>query len=203
MGRGVSSVFAAFAVVIGSYSALSPAVAGEVSVRAGSSQVNVALTSIREARFKTVIRQQYDFSCGAAAVASLLTYHYGRPTKEQDVFRVMWQNGDQASIRRLGFSLLDMKAYLATRGLRADGFRISLDQLRKAGIPAITLISIKGYRHFVVVKGMRDDKILVGDPALGVNIVPRKTFEQSWEGIVFVIRDEVAVAKRNYNAKRD
>src|SRR3546814_6408724 len=32
--------------------------------------------------FRSVIRQRYDFSCGSAALATLLTYHYGAPTSE-------------------------------------------------------------------------------------------------------------------------
>lgn len=180
-----------------------PAVSGEVSVQLGGSHLRVPVTSIREARFKTIIRQQYDYSCGSAAVASLLTYHYDRPTSEADAFRAMWAVGDQASIRKLGFSLLDMKRYLAQQGLRADGFRVSLDKVEAARIPAITLINTSGYRHFVVIKGIRDGKVLVGDPALGVRIYPRKQFEAIWEGIVFIVRDETEVGRRNFNTDRD
>ena len=32
--------------------------------------------SIKEARLAGIVRQQHDFSCGAAAVATLLTYHW-------------------------------------------------------------------------------------------------------------------------------
>ncbi len=32
---------------------------------------------------KKVIRQQYDLSCGAASVATILTYYFGMPTSEQ------------------------------------------------------------------------------------------------------------------------
>jgi hypothetical protein len=40
----------------------------------------VQVTSLREARFKTIILQQFDYSCGSAAVASLLTYDDDRPS---------------------------------------------------------------------------------------------------------------------------
>ena len=63
----------------------------------------VPVTSLREARFRTTIRQQYDFSCGSAAVATLLTYQYNFPTTEQTVFANMYVNGDQAKIRAEGF----------------------------------------------------------------------------------------------------
>ena len=188
---------------IGCAGAANSATGGEVLLQLGGAQVRVPVTSIREARFKTVIRQQFDYSCGSASIATLLTFHYDRPTSETDAFRAMWSVGDQASIRKAGFSLLDMKRYLAQQGLRADGFRVSLDKIAEARIPAITLINTNGYRHFVVIKGIRGDQVLVGDPALGVKIWPRKQFEAMWSGIVFIVRDEIDVGRRNFNARKD
>lgn len=180
-----------------------PAGAGDVSVRLGGTGVSVPVMSMREARFKSIIRQQYDYSCGSAALASLLTHHYERPTSETEVFRAMWEIGDQESIKKHGFSLLDMKQYLESRGLSADGFRIPLEKLEEAKIPAIVLIDTQGYKHFVVVKGIRNDEVLLGDPALGTTIVPREDFKKAWQGIVFVIRDQLEVGQRNFNTERD
>jgi uncharacterized protein len=178
-----------------------PAAPGEVRIAAPGAGgfFRVPVKAMTERRFLGVIRQQYDFSCGSAAVASLLTYHYGRPTSEQDVFLAMWNVGDRERIRQSGFSLLDMKAYLATRGLNADGFRVPLDKLEEAGIPAITLIDLKGYKHFVLVKGMRDGRVLVGDPALGVKEVPQAEFERMWNGILFVVHDDMEAARETFN----
>jgi len=143
----------------------------------------------RDIPFRSVVRQQYDYSCGSAALATLLQYHYGRPTRESDAFAWMWKIGDQNAIQRVGFSMLDMRAYLQAMGYRADGFRISLDQLERMQTPAIVLLTIGQYKHFVVVKGIHPDKVLVGDPALGLLIIKRPVFEKLWNGIVFVIRE--------------
>src|SRR3546814_5009984 len=51
--------------------------------------------------FRSVIRQRYDFSCGSAALATLLTYHYGAPTSEAMPFRAMWEKGDREAIRKV------------------------------------------------------------------------------------------------------
>jgi hypothetical protein len=40
---------------------------------------NVLVKSMKERKFEQVVRQQYDFSCGSAALATLLTYHYENP----------------------------------------------------------------------------------------------------------------------------
>jgi uncharacterized protein len=138
-------------------------------------------------RFLTVIRQGYDFSCGSAALATLLRFHYNDPQTEPSVFMGMWRDGDRAQIRRLGFSLLDMKRYLAARGLAADGYRVDLAQIAKARVPGIALINTDGYKHFVVVKGIEAGRVLLGDPALGLRHVDVRTFAKMWNGIYFVL----------------
>ncbi len=167
-------------------------------VSGGTFTVN-KVTSLTEARYRSTIRQQYDFSCGSAALATLLTYHYQDIVTEPEVFKWMYDNGDQAKIRRDGFSLLDMKNYLEAHGYRADGYYVSLDKLADAGVPAIVLINLKNYRHFVVVKGVTDKKVLVGDPSAGVKIIPRDEFEKIWNGLVFIIRNKNIRAEKNFN----
>ena len=177
--------------------------AGETSIAIAGVNVNVPTTSIAGARFLSVVRQQYDYSCGSAALATLLTYHYNRPTKEEDVFISMFNTGDQAKIQKVGFSLLDMKRYLERRGLKADGFKMSIEKLVDLAAPAITLVTINGYRHFVVFKGFKDGEVVVGDPALGSRIMKAEQFQAIWNGIAFLIRSEPAVGRKNFNLARD
>lgn len=181
----------------------SPTAAGEAVVRAAGGSFSVPTVSLREARFQTVIRQQYDFSCGSAALATLLKHHYGIPTNEEVVFRSMYENGDRDVIQKAGFSLLDMKSFLARSNLRADGYEVTLDKLAELSVPAIVLVNTQGYRHFVVIKGIRDGEVLVGDPALGTRIYDRQDFENIWQGISFMIRDKTDVARANFNKDED
>ncbi len=147
----------------------------------------VHVTSLRDMPFRTVVRQQYDYSCGSAALATLLTHHYGRRTGEAAIFQAMYAAGDQLKIRNVGFSLLDMKRYLERQGLKADGYRWSAEDLKRAHSPAIALITVGNYRHFVIIKGYRGGKLLVGDPAQGLKLYPIDEFERVWNGVVFVV----------------
>ena len=163
---------------------------------------NVSTTSVAERKFKEIVRQQFDFSCGSAALATLLTYHYNRPTDEMTAFRYMYEKGDQEKIAQSGFSLLDMKGYLASLGLDADGYQSELETLASAGIPAIALMNYRGYRHFVVVKGVRRDSVLLGDPALGTRLVSRDDFLASWENsVLFIIKSEADVGRSFFNTE--
>lgn len=165
----------------------------------------VPLNSLKELRrqrvFRTTLQQKYDFSCGSAAVATLLTHQYDRPTKEDQVFAAMFERGNQAKIQRVGFSMLDMKRYLDSIGYQADGFEAKLDMIAEANVPAIVLINENGYNHFVVVKGVREDKVLIGDSATGTRIMARADLERIWENkILFVVRNHREQARFNLAA---
>ena len=163
-----------------------------------SGAYSVPVLSIKEARFRATMRQQYDFSCGSAALSTLLTYQYQYPVTEQAVFEEMFQRGDRNKIQREGFSLLDMKRYLDAHGFVADGFDAPLGKLEAVGIPAIVLINEHGYNHFVVIKGLRDGRVLLGDPAGGTRSMTQDAFQSVWvNGILFVISNRQDSARFN------
>jgi predicted double-glycine peptidase len=163
---------------------------------------SVQVKSIKELKYRAVVRQQYDFSCGSAAVATLLTHHYANAVNEQDVFLAMYKKGNRAAIHREGFSLLDMKQYLDERGYQSDGLYASLDDLARVGIPAIALIEVNGYKHFVVLKGVKNGEVMVGDPAAGLKLYRRSDFEKLWtNGILFVVRSRADIAKQHFNSE--
>ena len=113
----------------------------------GAGDIAVPVRSLQETRFSGVIAQQYDFSCGSAALATLLRYHYDYDVDEKTTFRGMWAHGDRDQIRALGFSLLDMKSWLASRGLAADGYQVDLDQIAASGVPGISMTTCGSISH--------------------------------------------------------
>lgn len=177
-----------------------PVQASEITVRVPhGGNYNMGLTSLKEARFKTTVPQHFDFSCGSAATATLLTYQYGLPVNEEQVFVKMYAHGDQAKIRKEGFSLLDMRRYLQSKGFEADGFELPIEKLAEEGVPAIVLLNDRGYRHFVVVKGLRNGRVLLGDPARGTRAMPVARFHELWDnGVLFVIHNRRDIARFNH-----
>ncbi|MFZ2029406.1 MAG: C39 family peptidase [Vitreimonas sp.] len=161
------------------------------------------VVSWRDMPFRTVVRQQFDYSCGSAAVATLLRFHYSQNIGESDVFRTMYEHGDQARIRQVGFSMLDMRNYLNAQGFATDGLRLSLDELAALQTPTIALITRSGYRHFVVVKGIQADDVLVGDPTFGLQTYSRAQFSAMWNGVVLAIRHTPNVNAAVYNSAQE
>jgi len=175
--------------------------AAAVELPLAGARFRVPVSNLKQLRFAATLRQQYDFSCGSAALATLLTHHYGYPVSEQQVFEQMFVHGDQKKIRKEGFSMLDMKRFLASSGFRADGFQLPLQKLVEAGLPAIVLVSDRGYHHFVVVKGIAQGRILLGDPSRGARAMSQADFEAIWVSkLLFVIHGYAGAARFNTRA---
>lgn len=153
----------------------------------GGGVVHKKVVSMREQRFTHLVRQHTDFSCGAAALATILRYAYGRDVGEEQVLRAMLQGSDAEQVRRSGFSLLDIKRYVERLGLRGRGYQITAAALEKIRVPVIVLLDIQGYKHFVVVRKTVGDHVYVGDPALGNRQMDKADFVDSWNGIVFAV----------------
>ena len=199
-------IFAPMLVVFYACLGIISAQAGQVflnglAVSGGNLDVNVV--SFQGRKFKTTVKQEYDFSCGSAALATLLTFTYHKPSTETQVFTSMFLNGDQPVIEKHGFSLLDMKNYLTRIGLPSGGFRASLSKLAAIRMPAIVLINEHGFRHFVVIRGIRNGQVLLADPAIGLRTESTHDFQQQWSGVFLIILADVHAAQASFNGERD
>jgi predicted double-glycine peptidase len=165
--------------------------------------VRVGLVSWRDLPFQTVKHQAYDYSCGSAAVATLMTYVYGMPTSEHAVFREMFARGNKEKIRQDGFSMLDMSNYMNSRGLRAKGYRISLRAIEQHQLPFIALVNNNGYNHFVVVKALSKGVVLVGDPNTGNTAYTIDAFSKMWNGLALVVLSDASRAREAFRNKKE
>jgi uncharacterized protein len=155
---------------------------------AASAEGRGPVRSLLEIRQANVIVQQWDVSCGAAALATLLTYHHGEPVSEKAVAQAMLGKTDPLRVKhRGGFSLLDLKRYAEARGFQADGYMgVSLAELEKLG-PAIVPVVLDRYPHFVLFRARSGDRVLIADPAYGNRSVEVEVFEKAWQKIAFVV----------------
>ncbi len=170
------------------------ALASEVPVRLNlyseGGVLSKRLKSMKELRQSNMVPQSRDFSCGAAALATVMRYYYGQPVSELDAILGMFKHGDQQDIRKRGFSLFDMKRFANSIQYQADGFKIpKVDMLKTLQIPVIVLIDTRSYKHFVVLRRVDDKFAYISDPSWGNRKVPLKEFAESWDqNIVFAIQ---------------
>ena len=135
-----------------------------------------------EDQFRGIVRQAYDYSCGSAALTTLLNGYVGTQLNEQQTMSGLLRYGEyERIIERRSFSLLDMKRFVAALGLESGGYRGEFEDLVKQGQPAIVPISYAGFKHFVVYKAYKNGRVYVADPALGNISFDEERFKEVWE----------------------
>lgn len=150
-----------------------------------ASVVSASVESLQEQRQHNVILQQWELSCAAAALATVLRYQHGVPVTERSVALGMIDRPEYLAnpelVRlRQGFSLLDMKRFTDRMGYTGQGLgqMIYDDLLQRA--PVIVPINTHGYPHFVVFRGATPSSVLLADPAFGNVTLTKKHFIDSW-----------------------
>ena len=140
-------------------------------------------------KYQHIVHQAFDYSCGSAALTTILQFHLGLAVTEKDAMEGMLEHGEKEKIiARRGFSLLDMKRYVATLGSDSGGFKADMNDLAKLDQPAIVPIDYAGFKHFVVVKGIREGKVYIADPSAGNIAFSVEEFAGLWDkGTLFVI----------------
>jgi len=201
-GRGIRATGAA--VFFAAVASMAPSAAQPLRVDAETATVSVVadrelrVNSMRALRDRGVVRQQLDYSCGAAALATLLTYGLNAPTDEQSLLRSVFEplSPEQLlDLQKTGLSLRHLQLLAEQRGFKAQGYRLRADQLTKLQRPVIVFIRPGGYRHFAVLKGVRDGRAYLADPSLGNVRMPLTRFVEQWadasdpgeRGVIFAV----------------
>ena len=127
-----------------------------VNTRSGVLQVPVKnWKTLRDAQ---VVKQDLDYSCGAASLATLLNYFYGQDLTEEDLLKAMDKGDGRASFD-------DMAKALPKFGFRAQGFAASWDQLTRLKMPVIVYVKHRKNDHFSVLRGINQDTVWLADPS--------------------------------------
>jgi uncharacterized protein len=146
--------------------------------------------TFKELRDQYVVKQQLDYSCGAAALATLLRYYFGDETSEQEVLNLLeaeLTQEERLQKAQRGFSLLDLKRVALKKGYRAAGFKLTLTQLTRLTAPVIVFVQPEGYKHFAVLRGIDRGRVYLADPARGNLRMGINRFLGEWKDVVFVL----------------
>jgi predicted double-glycine peptidase len=144
-----------------------------------------AVKSLLEMRHDRVVVQEWDISCGAAALATILNHQYGDPIPERDIARGLVEREEYLEnpglVRaRSGFSLLDLKRFVDQRGYQGLGYgNLELQDLIDMA-PIVVPVDFSGYPHFVVFRGAMGNRVLLADPGFGNRTMLASKFEAAW-----------------------
>jgi uncharacterized protein len=145
--------------------------------------------SLKEIRERGVVMQHWETSCAAATLATVLTYGFRDPVTEQYAAVKMLEKTDPAKVKKQGgFSLLDMKRFVESRGYHGDAYKnLSFDDLKVFHAPIVPIENY-GYHHYVVFNGVQGQDVLLADPGFGNRTMRLSEFEKIWmDGMAFVV----------------
>ncbi len=172
---------------------------GTLDVMTGTAQTAVMQTKVtpmEELSSKGISKQAFDFSCGSAALSTLLNGQFGENFEESQIIQGLLEYGDAKLIaQRRAFSLLDMKRFVQKIGYQGNGYQASLADLKELEQPGILPIKIFDYRHFVVFKGVYKGHVFLADPWRGNISFTISEFEDKWyEHVIFLVSDDKAAS---------
>lgn len=149
---------------------------------------NLKIRPLDEIKRSDMIHQAYDYSCGSAALTTVMNYFLGENLQESEVMEGMLKHGEKDKIvQRRGFSLLDMKRYVATLGYKGAGFKAEIQDLVDLRQPGLVTIQYAGFKHFVVFRELRDGHVYLADPSMGKISFTTEHFSQLWDGNVLFL----------------
>lgn len=128
-----------------------------------------------------LVRQESNVDCGAAVMASVASY-YGKKVSLDRAREIVNTSVD-------GTSLLDLKKGAETLGFTTRMVRAKdplkvLENLDLITLPAI--IHWEG-NHWVVLYKQKDDRFIIGDPAIGIRYVTRQELITAWQTRVMLL----------------
>jgi len=138
-----------------------------------SSVLNLQLKSWKTIRDEGIVKQDLDYSCGAAGIATILNQFYGQSISEQEILKVL-DNGDTRA------SFADMQRALPSFGFKAQGFASTYEQLRGLKAPVLVYLKHRTTEHFSVLKGIGENAVHLADPSLGHVTLSKSQFLNIW-----------------------
>lgn len=141
-------------------------------------------------RYEATVPQGFDYTCGAASVATILNYYWGSPTTEADVIdalRGRYTIAEIARRRETGLSFDDL-IFAATRlGFAAQGARVRLAELPKLAGPVIVHLNKGHFQHFAVLRRVGKGVYYISDPVVGQIAMSAAEFSAQFSGNILAI----------------
>jgi len=148
--------------------------AEDIFLQTQSVSGNIPIQSWKTLRDKNIVKQDLDYSCSAASLATLLNEFYGQSLTEDALLKAM----DKGDLRA---SFDDMQRALPQFGFKAQGFAATYDQLTKLRMPVVVYLKHRKDDHFSVLRGISENTIWLADPSLGNRTYSQAQFLEMWE----------------------
>ena len=141
---------------------------------------------------KLIFLQDGNKECGSAALLSIIRYYGGDIPINKLV--------EMTNTTKEGTNFLNLKNASQKLGISVSGYKINkYEQLNELTPPFIAQFSENGYNHFVVIYKIKNDKVLIMNPAKGKEVIKKDEFLKKWTNniLVFVPYKKLSIFKEN------
>ena len=131
-----------------------------------------------------IVMQKRDYSCGAAALATILRYYWGDNVTEDQILAVIEKMLTPEEMKdriKKGLAISDLRRASVEMGYLSSIGTLTFQKLSESKVPLIVGISPNGYDHFVVYRGMDCDWVYVADPIRGNIRISYIDFVRQWQ----------------------
>lgn len=139
-----------------------------------TTSIRIPIQSWKTLRDVRIVKQDLDYSCSAASLATLLNEFYGQSVTEEALLKAM----DKGDLRA---SFEDMQKALPQFGFKAQGFAASYDQLMRLKAPVVVYLKHRKDDHFSVLRGIDENTVWLADPSLGNRTYSKTQFLEMWQ----------------------
>ena len=153
-------------------------------IRDGQHTFEKSTYSWKQLRRLNIVMQKRDYSCGAAAMATILQYYWGdRVTEDQILITIekMLTAEEMKDRFKKGLAISDLRRAAVEMGYLSTIGTLTFKQLTESKVPLLVGISPNGYDHFVVYRGVDWDFVYLADPIRGNIRVPCQEFVAQWQ----------------------
>jgi uncharacterized protein len=158
------------------------------------------VASYKELRERQIVMQKLDYSCGAAALATVFRYYWGADVGEENFLRLIPKlnlTKEQVKDRiENGLTLTDLRDMANLAGYQSSMGKVKFQELAEAKVPVIVGITIRKHDHFAVYRGTDGYYVYLADPIRGNIRLPICDFEKQWQKNAILV-----VAKPNAKVK--
>ncbi len=148
--------------------------AGNAHFSTATLKGQISVRTWKDFRDERIVKQDLDYSCGAASVATIMNGFYGMAVTEAELLDAMEDDGVT--------SFQDLADVVRAHGLKGIGVALNFEQLRQLKVPAIAYLRYRDDDHFSVIRGIEaDGHVTLADPAWGNRRFTRHQFLAMWE----------------------
>jgi len=148
--------------------------ASEVFLSTPTLKGQIPIKTWKDLRDERIVKQDLDYSCGAASVATIMNSFYGLDVTEAELLDAMEKDG--------AASFQDLADVVRSYGLKGVGVALNFEQLRQLKVPAIAYLKYRDDDHFSVVRSVdTDGSVSLGDPSWGNRRFTKQQFLNLWE----------------------